>query len=471
MKIILATAELSPWAHEGDTGNTASGLARGLQASGADVVVAVPDYPAFAGVRGLARGKRRTMRVSATDAAWRAAWTEAELDGLRLALVEKPEFFDRAGIYGAGDSVYDDNFARFAFFARAVWQMAGALSADLVHGLDWPGALVAALGRRGQTPATFGVEGLRFQGDFTPGQFSLSGLPWEDFPLFEFYGRGNPLKAGLLTASAVVLPGARMAHMVQSPGAGCGLEGAAASVAPRLHGILAGADYDGWLDARSAEGRRRKAVVRREWLSAMKLKPLDDEGMLLVLPSALCGGRGLDLLLPVLDRIMEFPVRLVLLGRPPLALAPAFQLTAMRHAGRLLVHDGDELPVLRSACAAADAILLTDAPEPADLRLACAMRAGAVPLAQSCPGLHEIVQDDDPSGHPGTGLVYYRHDPEGLWDNFVRAAGLRRRGGWDALVARAAAADFSWESAGERYGKLFRSLAGPVRRGGKHPRA
>ncbi len=471
MKILLATAELSPWAHEGVTGIAASGLARGLQDSGTDVVVAVPDYPAFAGLRGLTRGKRRTLRVSASDAPWRAAWTEAELDGLRLALVEKPEFFDRAGIYGASDAAYDDNFARFAFFARAVWQIAGALSADLVHGLDWPGALVAALGRRGGTPATLGVDGLRFQGDFASGQFPLTGLPWEDFPVFEFYGRGNSLKAGLLTASAVVFPGDRMAHMVQSPGAGCGLEGAAASVAPRLHGILAGADYDGWIDARSEAGRRRKAVVRKEWISAMKLEPLEAGGMLLVLPLALCEGRGLELLLPVLDRMMEFPVRLVLLGRPPLALAPALQLMAMRHAGQLLIHDGEELPVLQAACAAADAILLTDAPKPADLRLVCAMRAGAVPLAQSCPGLHEIVQDDDPAGQPGTGLVYYRHDAEGLWDNFVRAVALRRGGGWGALAARAAASDFSWKAAGARYGKLFRSVAGPSRRAGKHPRA
>lgn len=458
MKVVLATAELSPWVREGISGDTASGLARGLAEAGVETVVAVPDYPVFAGLRGLVRGKRRVLRPAGSAA--RAWWTMAELDGLRLALVEKPEFFDRAGIYGAADAAYDDNFARFAFFASAVRQLAGALSADLVHALDWPGALVAATARGGGAPCTLGVNSLLFQGDFSSTQFPLLGLPWEAFADFEFYGRGNALKAGLLSAAATVFPGARMAHAVQSRGAGCGLEGVAASVAPRLHGILAGADYGGWLDARSPQGRQRKAAVRKEWLASVKLDPLGPEGLLIVCPLALCAGRGLDLLLPVLDRVLGFPVRVVVLGRPPLAVAPALQLMSMRHGGRFMVIESDEDAALKAACTAADAILLADAPESDDLRLAGAMRAGAVPLAQFCPGLHEVVRDHDPAGQPGTGLVFYRHDPEALWDTVARALSIRKGGRWDELAAHAAAADFSWQCAGARYAELFRKIAG-----------
>lgn len=457
MKIVLAAVELSPWVREGVSADTAAGLARGLGAAGIDAVVAVPDYPVFAGLRGLVRGKRRALRLSGP--VLRAWWTEAEIDGLRLALVEKPEFFDRAGIYGAADAPYEDNFARFAFFARAVRQIAASLPADLIHGLDWPGALIAAAGGDRGTPCTLGMDNFIFQGDFSSTQFPQLGLPWEDFAKFEFYGRGNALKAGLLSAAATLLPGARMAHAVQSCGAGCGLEGVAASVAPRLHGILAGADYDGWLDARSPEGRRRKAAARKEWLAWMKLDPLEPEGLLVVCPLALCAGRGLDLLLPVLDRVLAFPVRLVVLGHPPLGLAPSLQLMSMRHGGRFLIQNNEEDPALRAACAAADATLLADASEAEGLRLAGTMRAGAVPLAQFCPGLHEIVRDHDPADQPGTGLVFYRHDPEALWDTLVRALSLRRAGRWDGLTACAAVTDFSWSSAGARYAELFRSLA------------
>ena len=458
MKALLVTPEIAPWVREGVTGDVAAGLARALQSAGAQVTVALPDYPVFAGQRALVRGRRRTLKFSFAGLTRHAVWTEARLDGQAVLLLEKPEYFDRAGLYGSRDTTYDDNFPRFLFFAAAALEMAKSRSFDVVHAFDWPGALVAALRAEGAPPVSLGLNDLVFQGLFPADQFPQTGLPWEDFGRFEFHGQMNVLKAGMLGAAAVVFPGERMSRAGQMPGTGCGLEGVAASVAPKLHGILSGADYDGWLDARTPEARRRKVSARRAWLSSMKLQPLEPDGMLVVLPLAWCGGRGLDLLLPVLDRLMDWPLRLVVLGRPELSFAPSLQLAALRHGGSFAVHTTDDVSVLRAAAGAADMVLVPEALEPADSRLACAMRAGAVPLAQFCPGLHEIVRDHDPAGEPGTGLVFYRHDPEALWDSFVRAFALRRGGMWDGLTARAAATDFSWDGAGPRYAALFRHL-------------
>jgi starch synthase len=459
MKVLLATAEITPWVHEGATGPTAAGLARALKSTGVQVRVFVPDYPVFTGLPGLTRGKKHPLKLSHNGALHRTAWTEAKIDGLDLVLLEKPEFFDRAEIYGTSGETYEDNLARFSFFAAAVMEVADVWSADLIHAWDWPGALMAALRRKGKPPVSVGLHNLLYQGDFPTVQFPQTGLEWKDFGPFEFYGRGNAVKAGLLTASAVVFPGSRMVHAVQSPGAGCGLEGVAASAAPRLHGILGGVDYNGWLDARTQEARRRKTIVRKEWLAAMKLKPLEESGgMLAIFPLALSGGRGLELLLPLLDRLMEFPLRLVLLGTPPRGMAPMLQLLLMRHPGQFTMHDGDDTGVLRAAADAADVLLVPDAIEPGDTRLPCAMRAGAVPLAQSLPGLHEIVQNHDASNNTGNGLVFYRHDTEALWDTFRHALQLRGTGAWDGLTERAAAMDFSWNSAAGRYAALFKHL-------------
>lgn len=460
VKLLLATVEIAPWVREGASASVAAGLARGLTSAGARVRIVVPDYPVFAGLRGLVRGKRRQLKLPTPAGPLRGAWTEAELDGLSFALVEKPEFFDRAGIYGAGGEPYEDNLARFSFFARAVKDIARASSADLIHALDWPGALTAVWAAGHAPPVTLGLNNFVFQGDFSPVRFPQTGLSWDDFGRFEFYGHGNALKAGLVSAASVVLPGSRMASSVLAPGAGCGLEGVASSLGPRLHGILAGAGYDGWLDARSEPGRVRKQAARRAWLSSAKLDPLEREGMLVVYPMSLSGAGGLDLLLPVLDRLMDFPLRVVLLGKPGTAAAPVLHLACMRHPGQFLVHEPDDEPSLQAACAAADAVLVPDALVPADTRLASAMRAGTVPLAQSCPGLHEIVRNHDPAGRDGTGLVFYRHHPEAVWDTFMRALQVRRSGDWEALASRAAATDFSWEAAAGRYLDHFRRVAG-----------
>lgn len=456
--MLLATVEIAPWASEGATADTVAGLARGLVAVGEKAVVAVPDYPVLSGMRGLARGRRRVLKLGTPSGTLRGAWTEAESGGLKLALVEKPEFFDRAGIYGTAGEPYEDNLARFSFFARAVQEIAKAVSADVLHAFDWPGALVAVWRMLDGVPVTLGLHNFLFQGDFSTVRFPQTGLSWDDFGQFEFYGRGNVLKAGILSSAAVVLPGARMAYAVRTPGAGCGLEGVAASEESKIHGILSGVDYNGWIDARSEAGRARKVSARQSWLASVKLDPLGPEGMLVVCPTGLCSGRGLDILLPVLDRLMEFPLRVVVLGAPGLAMAPALQLASLRHPGKFLVDERDDASDWHAVCGAADAVLLPDALEPSDTRLACAMRSGAVPLAQSCPGLREIVQNHDPAGAPGNGLVFYSHDPEALWDNFVRAMDLRRAGAWDGLTVRAAAADFSWEAVAMRHADLFRHV-------------
>lgn len=452
MKVLLASAEVSPWAVAGATGPSVSSLARGLQALGIEAVLAVPDYPALS----VRRGKSRSFHLIG------GAWTEAEAEGLHLALVQKREYFDRAGIYGAPETssgtalvVYDDNLARFGYFARAVGEIAAAIGADVIHGLDWPGALVAVFGTA-QRPATLGLSNFLFQGIFSNADLARLNPRASDWGKFEFYGRANALRAGLLSASAVVLPGERMARAVQSPGAGCGLEVVASEVAARLKGILSGADYRGWFDARSGA---RKGDVRRAWLAAAKLAPLEEKGLLIAFAPGLCGGRGHDLLLPVFDRLMEFPVRLAMIGQPPLHLAPAFQLKSMRYPGQFAIAGDD----LRAAAAAADVILIPDALEAGDTRLACAMRSGAVPVAQWCSGLQEIVRDHDPAGSPGNGLIFYSHSPEALWDSFVRALILRREGAWPGLQERAASADFSWEAASVRYAQLFSSCANRTR--------
>lgn len=456
MRILLASPELSPYVRESATGDTAAGLVQALQElKGGEVTVALPAYPIFSCLRGLVRRRRLMLRFPYGGSMRHAVWTDAEFGGMHLLLLEKPEYFDRASVYGLpkhGD--FDDNLARFAFWARAVLAVGRRLAFDVVHALDWPGTLVSSLRSTDDPPVTLGLAGLGFPGDFAPAQFPTTGLPWEDFGRFEFYGRVNCAKAGLLSAAAVVFPGERLACAVQSAGAGSGLEGVAREVVPRLCGILAGVDYRAWYDAREAAAAEHKGTLRAGWLREAGLDPIGKDGLLVAMPLDLAGG-GLDLLLPVLDRLMEFPLRLAILGRCDPRWAPSLQLAAMRHAGRLFVDEFADGASWPAAAAASDVVLLADALEPADLVLPAMMRAGVVPVVQSCPGLHEIVQDDDPADRPGNGLVFYRHHPEALWDTFRRVFALRSSGAWPDLVARAAATDFSWAGAGPRYAAVF----------------
>ena len=52
-------------------------------------------------------------------------------NGVRLALVDAPDLFDREGLYGDANGDYPDNAWRFAVFSRAALEYARARSSAL----------------------------------------------------------------------------------------------------------------------------------------------------------------------------------------------------------------------------------------------------------------------------------------------------------------------------------------------------
>jgi starch synthase len=87
------------------------------------------------------------------------------------------------------------------------------------------------------------------------------------------------------------------------------------------------------------------------------------------------------------------------------------------------------------------------------------MRYGTVPIAGNRGGLRQIIVDFDPIQNEGSGLVYYRDDPEAIWDTVQRAFWLKRRPEtWNKLIAGCQAVDFSWPAAARSFAQLYADL-------------
>jgi starch synthase len=93
------------------------------------------------------------------------------------------------------------------------------------------------------------------------------------------------------------------------------------------------------------------------------------------------------------------------------------------------------------------------------------LKYGTLPIARATGGLHQIIQDYDPSTDSGTGFFFFEYTPEAFWDAIVRAKRCFRDADvWSAIQQRAMAADFSWEKAVGRYEAVYRDA---VRKAGK----
>ena len=144
MRILFATAEVSPIARTGGLGDVCGSLPKALAKLGHQVVMFMPFYRE-ARQWFEQSGQSIEPALPATQIFW-ANWAaettllQAQLPGseIPLYLVANDHFFNRDAIYAPRYDGYDDGVERYAFFCRAVIAACEALhiAPDVVHALS-----------------------------------------------------------------------------------------------------------------------------------------------------------------------------------------------------------------------------------------------------------------------------------------------------------------------------------------------
>jgi len=476
MKILMATSEIAPFARCGSLADTLYELPAALQARGHQVSVALPLYRT---------AREQTLHpikptgvhfaVAVGTASYECEIYETLLpNGVQVFFIRRDEFFDRSGIFGADGRDYQDNSARFIFFAKCVLELARRLnpSPDVIHGHDWPTGMIPvfAKSRNFPIPQVFTVHDLGFQGNFWSYDFGLTNLPGEYFSPsgVEFYGSLNFLKSAIVYADRVIFPSELLVREVQEPGKGCGLEMLLSQVQHKLAGIPPGVDTSLWNPAKdpalaenySAENPEGKEACKAALLAQIGLDP-DPAGPVFAMVTRLLGKKGFDILLPALDRILAPDVRLVILGAGETQYEALLQSASRKHRGRLAhLLEGDE-SMVRRIYAGSDFLLAPAKLEEGGVRVMQALRYGVVPIVRASGGLRQLVEDYDPVNGNGNGFVFYNFTSDALVDTVRRASEawenptLRR-----LLLGRAMGVDCSWTASAARHEVLYQSLLG-----------
>jgi len=348
MKILMAGSEMAPLARTGGLGDVLQSLPVELTKLGHEVSVILPFY------RSLRENK--AIKAKSTGAYFSIPLghgrVEAEIleatapNGIQLFLVRHEEFFDRSGLYGTDGRDYEDNAARFIFFSKAVLELAGRLTPapDIIHAHDWQTALIPLLIKDRNLPfkSVLTIHNLAYQGNFWGVDFGLTNLPARYYgEALEFFGNINLLKAGIQFTDALTTVSERYAREIQSPEYGCGLDGVIRSNAYKLTGILNGADSLIWNPANdkliprkySADSLTGKKHCRTKLLSELGLDP-KPRGPVFGMVTRLAEQKGIDILLPLIDRLLADDVRLIILGEGESAYERELMIACKKHAGR-----------------------------------------------------------------------------------------------------------------------------------------
>jgi starch synthase len=473
MKILMATSEFAPFASTGSLGETVRTLAVELKRLGHDVSVAMPLYRSIREGRHQLEPSYNQLQIGLGEKKVTAEFLVTKsLEGIPIFLIRRDEYFDRSGIYSGNDRAYEDNSERFIFFAKAVVELARQITPalDIIHCHDWPTALIPVFVKDRRLPflTTLSVHDLEFQGSFWSFDFALTNLAGGYFSPrgIEFYNRLNFLKGGIVYADSVVFPGELVLYESFTQEGGFGLNLVLQENANRTVGIPFGVDYSVTnppfekLIGRKTkiDSGNSKAACRQAILNQLELESGNND-LLMVCPIEEGDDRALTQVIPVFDRLLTSNLRFVLLGSAADGWVSDLMVTERKYPKRFAWSRETDARLKSLALAGADLALFPASLGPRGINAITAMRYGTAPIAGNRGGLRQIIVDFDPIQNEGSGLVYYRDEPEAVWDTVQRAFWLKRQPEpWNKLIAGCQAVDFSWPASARSFAQLYADL-------------
>jgi starch synthase len=482
MRIVFATAEVSPIAKTGGLGDVCGSLPKVLAERGHDVVVFMPFY------RQAREWFERNPQpievvIPPTPVAW-AGWV-AEATFLRttlpgsdvpLILIANDHYFDRSAIYALRDDGYDDGVERYTFFCRALIRGCELLeiAPDILHAHDWHAALLPIYldsGLRASAPfrgtrSVYTIHNLNYQGIAPAGRFGVLGLLgryWAPAAL-EHFGEINLMKGGIIFSDQVTTVSPNYAREIQTPAVGAGLDGVLRSLSFKLSGILNGIDVDEWNPATDgyienhydAEKLAGKAVAKRTLALEVGLKPKVKTPILAVI-SRLVDQKGFQLLVPVLTRLLRAGAQAVILGSGEPALERAFAEVGREHADQCSVTIGFDNAFAHRIYAGADALLMPSIYEPCGLNQMYALRYGTVPIVRLTGGLADtVIPFDGTNATEANGFGFVGPTPMNLYTaTWISMLSYRDSRVWKTLQKNGMEADFSWDRSAREYDAVY----------------
>lgn len=461
MRVVFATAELSPVASVGGLAAAAAGLSAELRRLGVEVDLVMPDY----GDITLIDETVTTLDVpSWVGAASVRTGRHAAVGPLHLISV--PGMARPHPYLDAEGRGWADNDERFFKFSRAIAAFVEADPPDILHLNDWhTGAALAAI----ESPprSVVSIHNLAYQGVAGPEWLDLIGPKAKHY---EWWGDTNPLSGALALADRIVAVSPHYVTEITTPEGGFGLDAALRARGDALVGILNGIDIDVWNPADNpllVQNFDAKTLAQRPANRTALLKRLGlpgDDVPLATIVTRLTHQKGVDLITPLVPLLADIPMRLGILGSGDAVLAAELHRLVDAYPEHLAFVEGYDEALSQQMFAGGDLFLMPSRFEPCGLTQMQAMRYGAIPVVTAVGGLVDTVLDVDAAERSGRtaagrGFVARSVEPTDLLAAMFRAgrrvSNKRRR---SALQKRIMTVDWSWREPAQRYRDLYLEL-------------
>ena len=480
MKVLFATAEVSPVAKTGGLGDVCGALPKYLARMGHEVAVFMPLYRQAREWLERNGGGQTIGRAQIAWADWavEATYVRTNLPGseVPLILVANDFFFNREHLYSPRLNGYDDGIERYTFFNRAVIRGCEVFgfAPEIVHAHDWHTALLPVYlhsGLRGSDQfrnarSVYTIHNLNYQGMGAPDSFRHLGLHsryWAPDAL-EHFGALNFMKGGIIFADQVSTVSPNYAREIQTAAFGAGLDGILRALSYKFRGILNGIDADEWnpatdelLDAHFELGKLHgKSVQKRMLQKEAGFQPAPKTPLIGVV-SRLVDQKGFHLLIPILERLLAAGAEVVLLGSGDTSVENAFRAIGEQHPDRCRVWIGFDNALAHRIYGGCDLLLMPSLYEPCGLNQMYALRYGTLPVVRLTGGLADtVIPFDGTNAAVANGFGFVAPSPADLYfATWIGMLNYKDSKVWKTLQTNGMQTDFSWERSAREYVTMY----------------
>ena len=483
LKICFVSSEVVPFAKTGGLADVAGALPVALKEKEQDVRVMMANYKSINERKFVLREVIRLKEVSVTlDGETKI------IDGktaflpnskVHVYFLHIPDYFDRKELYvdPVTGKDFKDNAERFAFFSKATLETLKLLywQPDIIHCNEWQTALIPFYLKTlykddeffKNTKTVLTLHNLAYQGIFPREKAKKIEIPPEYIKSggeFEFYGKLNLLKGGILFADVLSTVSEKYAEEITSgPEFGFGFEKILASRKKDLVGILNGVDYDNWspdsdhlipqtYSYKSLEDKikNKKVLCKQNNLEFKEQTPV------IGIISRLTDQKGFDLIEEVSEELMQIDIQLIILGTGDAKYHKFFEKLALKYPSKVATNLRFDNKMAHLIEAGADIFLMPSRFEPCGLNQMYSLKYGTVPVVRETGGLADTIQNYDSKTRQGTGFTFKKYVARDMFKAITRAVKIYKdRKIWQEIQKAGMQKDFSWEQSAEKYMSLY----------------
>ncbi|MDE6660822.1 MAG: glycogen synthase GlgA [Anaeroplasmataceae bacterium] len=469
MRVLFCASESAPYAKTGGLADVIGALPKALKEKGCDARVIMPYYKKIkekniANYRGYAYVKiaERMEYVGVFS---------AEHEGVEFYFIDSDRYFNRDGLYG-----YGDDGERFAFFSFAILEAIKVIDffPDVIHLNDWQTGLIPYILKANyhfypeynRIKTVYSIHNIQYQGNFPMDMMRILFMPYSSS--LEFDNCINFMKAGILESNIVTTVSETYKNEVLTDYYGYRLNNILGLRYFDFYGIVNGIDvvkynpetdkhiYSNYSIKNASAGKKaNKEALLKEFGLGTEDVPLFG------LVSRLVDQKGIDLLMPILDDVINYSnAKFILMGSGDSMYEDFFRSMEARYPDRFKCYIGYSDPIAQKIYAGCDIFLMPSKFEPCGLGQMIAMRYGTLPLVRETGGLKDTVEPYNEFTNEGTGFSFANFNAIELKDVMFLALNTynENKEAWNTLVKQAMEKDYSWSSSAAKYLDIYKKI-------------